>query len=632
MIQFTNGSRILSIILIWIGITGISVAQETRLTVSVDELNRVSEAESSLRQLLDQEFDSANPLIQGRQAVTMSGRQAVMSGLEKNLTLQKGKLDDDIAAAVLEQARAVFDPVLVLSLGFDRTQVNTRIENAPRFQSATTVNDDGDNVLAIDEAFDPRAPVVVFSEARDAGFVDSRILASQEPITGADEELTLGAGVEQALPWGGTLQINYSAINNDTFFINNPQLFSGNANPSLNLIGFGSYKRPWVSQLVAGMTMPIPGTRGYGVHSDQTLNRNRAILGRESSANDTLALVNQTLLDVDNAWWNLVESALIVQVVRESRLAAEAFFDTTDRLFKARSANNYDLSQAELSLSTSRQREQQAWSAYVSASDALSNLLDKDAGDLIIPEGFGESLGLLETSPESADDAISNHPDYLSQNARAEVARLNSEAGQQGTRPDLSLDAELQMRQSNQVFGYESLGDSLGSVFDPDVTTIKLGVTYSRPLGNRGAEAASQEADAGYRQSRLNLQATSFELQNRLRSAEARLEGALLNAGYLAEASRLAEESYEKALSQQRNRQVREYELAGQHAQLLNARLSFISSLVAVKTARTALLDAQGILHTQYASNLATTPLERLRLARLEGTGSVGLFVPGGEK
>ncbi len=607
-------------------------AQEQQLRISPEELSRVSESEEQLKRIIQEELDGGNALLLGRSPFSLSGRQAAIMVLDKNLSLKRGRLEDRIAAAALEEARAVFDPVLLLSLAYDRTKTNTRTERADRYQSSTTVNQDGDNVLEVDAAFDPRAPVVVFTEPRNEGFAeDTLVLASQEPITGADESWTLGAALEQVLPWGGNVNLSYQAINKDTFFVNNPQIFSGNPDPPLNLIGFGSYDRPWVSELIASLQMPLPGTKDFGRYSSQRLNRSRATLARESAEFDLKSLINQSLLQADDAYWLMVESALGVQVVRESLNAARALVDSTQRLYRGRSANNYDLAQAELSLTNTRAREEQIWSNYVQASDRLALLLNLPADSLIIPDGFSDVVALDETPGKAAENAIRQHPDYLAEKALNERAALDSEAGKQSVKPDLQLELELQLRQSNQVYGYESFGDSLSSVFEPDIFTQRIGLNYQLPFGNRGLKAASRSADAAHRQSGFNLAASHNALQSELNRAQARLEGAQINVAYFAEAERLAALSYEKALDRQRARQVREYELAGQHEQLLNARLAYISALIAVKRAETALLEAQGVLHEEHADRLTRSPIEKWRLSLLQNSGALRIFLPGGK-
>ncbi|MCB1754203.1 MAG: TolC family protein, partial [Gammaproteobacteria bacterium] len=365
--------------------------------------------------------------------------------------------------------------------------------------------------------------------------------------------------------------------------------------------------------------------------STPALARSRAVLAREAAASEIKSVTNQTLLDVDAAYWTMVESALAVQAVRQSLNAAEDMFDATQRLYNSRSANNYDLAQAELTLANTRAREQQAWSDYLRASDSLAFLLDMPASSLIVPSGFSELIALDEAPSPAAADALVEHPDYQSAKALNESAGLDNQAGRQGLRPDLTLEAELQFRQSNQVFGYKSFSDSLSSVFDPDISTQRIGLNYTLPLGQRGLKANSRALEAAHKQSTLQLTATANALQGKLSSAKARLEGARINAGYAAEANRLAELSYEKALEQQRGRQVREYELSGQHARLLEARLAYIAALAEIKRAETALLEAQGVLHEKYAERLTRSNVEQWRLSRLQDSGAFSVFLPGGK-
>ncbi len=622
---------LLGIILLSSGVSTVVLAQEEQLRISLDDAQQINESEQRLKQIIQAAMDEDNGLLNTRKTVTLSNRGATMMALDKNLSLRRGMLSDQIAQDALTEARAVFDPVLTLSLAYDRTQANTRIETVDRFQSATTVDENGNNVLVIDAALDPRNPVVIFTEPREEGERgDAQILANQKPITGNDDSWTMGVGLEQALPWGGAVQINYQAINKDTHFINNPNVFTDNPNPPLNLIGFGSYKRPWVSQLLASLQMPLPGTKDFGQYAPQTLNKRKADLNRQSASFAIKGVINKTLKQVDTAYWDLVESALAVEAGEESRIAAEKQLASAKRLYSAQSANNFDIAQAEMTMAGSVVSILQIWSNYLKASDQLAVLLDMPANSLIVPEGYSTEVAAVESVSQTSDNAIEQHPDLQAEKFLSELQKIESDAGRNRTAPDLTFNVELGLRQSNLIYGYKSFADSLSSVFDPDISTQSLGLSYSLPLGNRALKAANRASAAGYNQSKFNLQATRNNLDSNLLNAEAGLEAAQQRLLYLTEAFHFAQSSYTKALAQQRRRDVREFELAGQHARLLQARLDYIAALISIKRAETALLEAQGILNQKYASKISTLPVDQKRLSLLQGLGRFEFFLPAG--
>ncbi|MDO6461246.1 TolC family protein [Granulosicoccaceae sp. 1_MG-2023] len=542
------------------------------------------------------------PLLRERQAMTLSLAELRRRALKDNHGLQRGLRQDRIAAANALIAEAGLDPVLTLSADYQYSKRETRIESARRYRSATEVDDQGRNVIAVDEAFDPRAPVVVYSEAREAGLDEEAtdILASQESLTGGDETLSFGAGFGKVLSWGGRFDITFEAINRDTYFINNPSLYFGSVSPPLNLIGYGSYERPWVSSLIADVEMPLPGTAGFGRASPAALSRTLAGAQRQAAAAVFDALKADTLLQAEALYWQLLDRALGLEAALQNERAAQALLDSTNRLYDSRSANNFDQSQARLARADAAQQLQQQWSAYLSASDSLAAFLNLPDDAALIPVGFESALRAPVKAQTAGLDG--QHPDLRAAQAARDASLASQLAASDNLAPALSANAGIELRQSNALYGYESFGDSASSVFDPDIRTLRVGVSFSRPLGNRVNKAALAAADAQLRASEFQLQAVRGQLEAGVPAAQARLEAAVLSLGYMDEALRYAEEVWGKARLQQRSRQIREFELATQLSNLLSARLAHLQAMTNVRQAETALLLAQGRLHSRVSA------------------------------
>ena len=542
---------------------------------------------------------SEQPLLRGRRGVPLTLGQVRTQAAQDNHGLQRGLRQDRIAGATETITAATLDPVLTLSANYDYSKRETRIERARRFRSATSVDDQGRNVIEVDEAFDPRAPIVVYSEPREAGLSDEEvdILASQESLTGGDETLTLGAGLGKVLSWGGRFDVTFESINRDTYFINNPSLYFGSANPPLNLVGFGSYDRPWVSSLIAAIEMPLPGTADFGGNSPAALARTLAGTDRKAAAAAFDSLKADTLLQAESLYWQVLGAALGLEAALQNENAAQALLESTNRLYDNRSANNYDQSQARLARTNAAQQVQTQWSFYLSASDALAAFLNLPDDAVVLPTGFSDELSRPLASRRASLDE--SHPALRAAAARRDAASVSQVAASANTAPAVSANAGIEFRQSNAVFGYESFGDSATSVFDPDVRTQRVGLSFSRPLGNRARQAAATAADAQLRAADLQLQATRAQVQAGVPAAEARLRAAVSSLEFANEAVRYAEEVWEKAQLQQRSRQIREFELATQLSNLLTARLSQLQAMTTVRQAETALALAEGRLHTR---------------------------------
>lgn len=606
-------------------------AEDLKIRLEAGDLQELKATEFQLLSLIQQNAEQSNLLGVDRSVVELSAQKTAMIALESNITLLRGRLNNKAVDALLQEARAVFDPKLVLSLDYQRTQNNDRTENVRQYLSSTTVNDEGENVLLIEEFQDPRVPEVVYTDARDEGFVDADIVANAESVTGASKQLTIGAGLVQQLPWGGSLNLAYKAINRDTFFINNPQLLSGGTDVSKSLVGFGSYNRPWVSELALNMAMPIPGSKGFGDYSSAKLQRTRSISAKQQATHDLRSNVSNTLLTADMAYWDLLESALGLLAIQESMNAAASLSESTSRLFQTRSANNYDRAQTDLSLANTRAQADSQWSQYLSASDRLSLLLNLESSSLIVPQGFADLFGLESAATTEDNIDISTHSQYQSQKAASAILELDSQAGRQALMPDLQFSAGMVLRQSNQVFGYADLSESLSAVFEPDIVTKNVGLAYNLPIANRGLKARSRAATAKLAQSSAALLAKRHLLESNLLNAETALLGAVSTVEFSTQAVTLSEQSYQKAIEKQRSRQVKEYELAGLHSALVSARLGHISALINVQRAQTQLLAAQDKLPEKQAQRLANNTFERWRLARLHEHGVSQMFLSQGQ-
>lgn len=560
--------------------------------------------ESTVLNLLNRALTD-QPLLRGRRGVPLTLSQVRSKTATDNLGLQRGIRQDRIAGATETIAAAALDPVLTLSAGFEYSKTETRVERARRFRSATTVDEEGRNVIEVDEAFDPRAPIVVYSEAREAGLGDESVdvLASQESLTGGDETLSFGAGIGKVLSWGGRFDVSFDSINRDTYFINNPSLYFGSANPPMNLVGYGSYDRPWVSSLTATIEMPLPGTADFGGNAPATVARTLAGFERKANAAAFDSLAASTLLQGESLYWQVLSAALGLEAALQNEAAAEALLDSTNRLYDNRSANNFDQSQARLARAGAAQQVQSQWSAYLSASDALAAFLNLPDDAVVLPTGFSDAL----SRPPKARKATLNesHPSLRAAQAQHSAASASQVAASANRAPEVTANAAIEFRQSNAVFGYESFGESASSVFDPDVRTQRVGVSFRRPLGNRARSALASSADAQLRAAGLQLQAVRAQVEAGVPAAVARLDAAVVSLGFMTEALRYAEEVWEKAQLQQRSRQIREFELATQLSNLLTARLAQLQAMTTVRQAETALALAEGRLHTRLATEVS---------------------------
>ncbi|MGF1612414.1 MAG: TolC family protein [Gammaproteobacteria bacterium] len=587
------------------------------------------QSEETLASLIRQEADNqeAQGRLANKQFLELGPGEAALKALRKNLSIQQSQIAERIAQAALVEAQAVFDPVVLLSFRYDRSETFTRIEQDQRVRQATNEAVSGFEerpVIPVDDPRDTTGTVIVFEQTRPGGPAATRVAASLAPITGPTGAFNYEVTLEQQLPWGTRLELLYRAVDQDTFFIDNAAVLADNPNPPLDLVNFGSFDRPWVSSLLTRLTLPVPGSREFGRYAEQEVGIYRARFDKERAFWDVEATINSTLLEVDLGYWDLIRALLSLQATVENRQLVEERLQVAERRFELREATNYDLAQVQDELARVRGEEERAWNSYVLTSDALVRLLDLPASHLLLPKGYQDVLQRPFIAP--TEQTISANPQRLVATVDVEQARLDEARNRVRKRPDINFLAEAEFSQSNGVFGYDSFAESLGNITDPDVITQAYSLEYLYPWGNRAVKAAYAQAEADRERQQLLLRETENRLSRQLRDALVELASTAERVDITARNAQLAALAYEKAVSEEQARLTREVEVVTQSVRLLNARLEHVRALAERKQAETQILATTGVLGKVYAERLARNQLERYRLSLLKANGMLQHF------
>jgi outer membrane protein TolC len=557
----------------------------------------------------------------GKRITEIDQWETAFLALRKNLSIRRGHIAEQIAKQALLEAQAVFDPVLTLSVAYDHSETFTREERDLRFRRGTQVDAQGRHILAGDPD-DPRGTQVEFNQARPEGFSPSDIVASQAPITGPTKRLTYDVSLFQQLPWGAALFLTYEAIDQERFFTNFPAFFRNNPNPQPGFVAFGSYDRPWISSLLATLVLPVPGSRNFGPYADQEVAIKLQDLGKDRAYWVVEDIINTTLRDVDIAYWNLVNSLLSLQITLNNRQQVGTLLEKTLGLYNLEEATTYDKAQAEAELARIQGVEEDAWNNYVLASDALVRLLDKEADELLLPVGFTRALKLpFPPAPlrleELAAAGTADNPARIASTIDVQAARIEQRRRAVRTRPDVTFTADVAVQQSNSRFGYESFEGSVANLVEPDSIQQAYSLAYLYPWGNRAVKAQHAAAKAATERQGLLLRQTDNRIIRDINNAWAALRSADSRIEITARNVQLAKTAYDKALQQQAERAVTEYELVLQSGRLLTAEQNHILAQTRRKRAEARLLAALGRLPRVYAERIAQTDLDRYRLKLL---------------
>ncbi|MEA1937882.1 MAG: hypothetical protein U9N14_02165, partial [Pseudomonadota bacterium] len=265
-------------------------------------------------------------------------RQAATDALVKNLTIRRGRLLPEFAKAALMEAKALFDPVFSLSLTRVRVDENNREADALRYKSGTeylangaTSPDDRSSMpcnraAGCHRIFFDSGPVafIEFDASRPAGFATVRVTANESPITGADESTSVAATVSQLLPWGASLSLAYDTNYKEAYFINNYY--------NEDRQTYGSYDRPWASNISFQASSSMPYARNFGPGAEADLRHRTARLDMHQAEMTVQSIVNNTLADVVNSYWNLVSRISRLEAAVRTREQTEKMLARTKRL------------------------------------------------------------------------------------------------------------------------------------------------------------------------------------------------------------------------------------------------------------------------------------------------------------
>jgi outer membrane protein TolC len=560
-----------------------------------------------------------------RRLTELSIRKAALYSLRRSLDIQRRYVGEDVARWALHEVEAVFNPVLFLAFNYGHSETFTRIEHDQRFKPASQnqavgTGNNPNRIAPIvtpqnPEQVDPRNPRIELTAPRAAGKVPSTIPASVAPVTGPINSYTYDARLDQVLPWGGNLTLAYKAVDQATFFINNPASFLSN---QPGFTSAGSYNRPWVSSFLTNLVLPLPGSKEFGPYAEQSVAIKLADLNRERTFSLAESVINTALRDMEVNYWELLRTQLNLRVTIENRQGVEQLLARTQKLYDLRMATNYDKAQVEAELARLQSLEESAWNAYVVASNALVRLLNLEETQVLLPVGYTQTLAYALSEQQDLNILTSrgstDNPDLAVASVDVKSARIDQERKAVRTRPDVRLVATVNSVQSNGVFGYQSLGDSINKTFDPDVLQQNYSLVYLYPWRNQAVKAQLNQAEAVTTRQELVVKQTDNSIYRDINNAQIALNSAGERVKITARNVELAELTYEKAVAQGELGLVGAYEIVQQNQRLLTARLDYIQAKTVRKQAEAQLLAALGVLPKSYAERTAQTALDRHRL------------------
>lgn len=313
----------------------------------------------------------------------------------------------------------------------------------------------------------------------------------------------------------------------------------------------------------------------------------------------------KVLLDVANAYWDLVAAREQLDVAEKSLALTQAQVDQDQRRLDAGLGTEIDVLQAQADVATREEQRLLRDFEVRTAADGLRELLfpgtDAALWDTALVPGTplpdeASSAG-IPPWPTVMETAITRRPELREQRTRIDEAELRHKQTTSEKKPQLDLDLTAASQ------GFEtSQGDAFDSAFAYEFPTYRASLVFGVPIGNTTARYAEKAAWAEIRRARLEydkLETTVVaDVRAAVRDVYFAVESVRATRKTLELAQRqLAAEQARYAVDQSTNFQLLQFQtdLATAMSNERRARVTFARSLVKLQSAQGVLGDDLGV-------------------------------------
>ncbi|WP_320170671.1 TolC family protein [Maridesulfovibrio sp.] len=542
--------------------------------------------------------------ISNEEILFISPREVYLRALKKNLSIQISIKNSAIAEAAIQEAEAVFDPVLSLRFSYSRSDTYERTKEIylqtkdfsppPTTDIPTDPNNTGAQVNQIG-----------WKRQEEGVRSIETVYASEDQENGPTTAFDYNLGISQKLPWGPELDLGLTMHDEKVYYDSHGH----------------SYDRPWASTFVADLTTPLPFTMDFGPDSPDALSVKQKIKSSEQSRFTTSTAINNILYQADLAYWNVVRRFENLGVMIRRRKLLEYQLESVNRRFKNREATNYDRLQVESALTLSKVLETSAATALLDASYTLASLLEdkpaKQSRRLYVPYKYLEQLESTEypDMKEALARALVERPELKAGAIGIEIAEINQTGKANQLRPDLKFYGSYSSSQDGSVYGYKNPLKSLTNMNNPDDESLFTSIEYQYPILNRYLDARFEQARLGTKQAALSQRITKNSVIREVRNTTTRVNTSISRIEAARESERFAALAFDKVKARQQYGEASEFEVLLALQRLSEAQLSLILARIDHRTALTGLSAAIGDLAATSADRALSRKMDRHRLA-----------------
>ncbi|MGH8644891.1 MAG: TolC family protein [Gammaproteobacteria bacterium] len=390
--------------------------------------------------------------LESKKVVPLAAPEAALAGLKKNLVIEVSRHDAERTQRAILEAEAVFDPLFDLGFSYDESDTHERKIRGRAVQQAFVPTVDlgfvpQDVQTRIEQILGARLRRIIFRNVVRVRTIDenAEIFASREQDNGAIKTKTYDVALSQQLPWGPRFDISVATTDRDVFYDR-----QGN-----------SFDADWTSALLFNLELPVPGGRNFGPYAVLDTVVKLTEKTAERGYWSLKSTINSTLLNVDLAYLDLVQSLeeLLVQI--ENRQLVERQSRHTERLFDLGYATNYDRAQIDAELAKAKAQEEEAKNAFITASDALAVLIEYSGKavreNVYVPTNYPwvEIPPTLDTDSALAV-AKTSRPELQLSRVDYEASEIARAGAAVEAKPDVTANISIESLQNGSAYGYKS--------------------------------------------------------------------------------------------------------------------------------------------------------------------------------
>lgn len=403
------------------------------------------------------------------------------------------------------------------------------------------------------------------------------------------ESQSLTAGLAQLFSTGADLSVSW---------------FNGRAEDNRSLINptFSSSLNFQLDQPLLQNFGSLPTRRGIRL----------ARLDNDISLEQLELQASFTILDVENAYWNLIDAREQLVVAREALALAQELHERNKIEVEVGTRAPLELVQSEATIALREEEIIQAETTLGDAEDELRRLLNLPP-DLwttpIEPTTEAEIPTVAIDLEESIETAMAERPELASQRLLVERAEVDAAFFHNQKLPGLDLQirygsagtvgrGELRDPVTGEIEDVfeDNLGDAIEQVANRDFTTWSAQLVFSYPLQNRAGKANSASADVNLDRTEVQLAALEQDILAEVRSAVRQVNSAAQQIQSARVSRRLQERNLEAEQKRYENGMSTSFQVTEIQEDLTQARSREVSALTRYRTALAAYYQAVGKL------------------------------------